>query len=57
MDITAELRALKGNMTYQEMSEKTGIPVRTLENWIGGQRKPPAYMIGLIQAKLKGPTN
>lgn len=46
------INELKGNMTYKEMSYKTGIPVRTLENWGLGTRTPPPYMYDLIKAKL-----
>ncbi len=30
----------------------TGIPERTMQNWLRGDRKPAPYMIGLIQAKI-----
>ena len=30
----------------------TGIPERTMQNWLRGDRTPAPYMVGLIQAKL-----
>lgn len=30
----------------------TGIPERTMQNWLRGDRKPASYMVGLIQAKI-----
>ena len=41
------------HLTQQKLSEITGIPVRTIENWETDNRKPPPYIPGLIQAKLE----
>lgn len=40
-------------MTQKQLSEVTGIPVRTIQNWEGGQRKCPEYIIELVKFKLE----
>lgn len=45
------LRAASG-MTQQAFADYFGIPKRTIENWEGGQRKCPAYLLELMQYKL-----
>lgn len=47
-----ELRSLSG-MTQKEFSEYFWIPQRSLENWEGGQRKCPDYLLDLMIYKLK----
>lgn len=47
-----ELRT-KSGMTQAQFSEYFGIPKRTIENWEGGQRKCPQYVIDLIEYKLR----
>ena len=37
---------------YHFVCEITGIPERTMQNWLKGYRTPAPYMVGLIQAKL-----
>ena len=39
-------------MTRKEFSEHTGIPVRTLEDWEAGRRRPPEYIPKLIAYQL-----
>lgn len=46
-----ELRK-KYNLTQKQLSEVTGIPCRTIQNWEGGQRKCPKYIIDLVSFKL-----
>ena len=46
-----ELRA-KSGMTQKQFSEYFGIPKRTIENWEGGQRKCPQYLLDLMEYKL-----
>ena len=41
------------NLTQSRMSEITGVPLRTIENWDEGIRKPAVYIPGLIEAKIK----
>ncbi len=40
-------------LTQQAMSELLGIPKRNIENWEGGQRKPPTWAERLIIEKLE----
>jgi transcriptional regulator with XRE-family HTH domain len=47
-----ELRELSG-MTQQAFGDYFGIPLRTIQNWEGGQRKCPDYLLDLIEYKLK----
>ena len=37
----------------KEFSEHVGIPVRTLEDWEAGRRRPPEYIPRLIEYQLK----
>lgn len=47
-----EIRTLSG-LTQQAFSEKYGIPKRSIENWEGGKRTPPEYMINLLERVVK----
>lgn len=47
-----ELRK-KNGMTQKEFSEFFNIPKRTIEDWEGGRRVPPVYVVELIQYKLE----
>lgn len=40
-------------MNRKEFSEHTGIPVRTLEDWEAGRRRPPEYIPRMISYQLK----
>ena len=40
-------------MTQKQLSEVTGIPVRTIQNWEGGQRKCPEYIVELVKFRLE----
>lgn len=31
-------------ITLKEASEQTGVPYKTMQNWVAGTRKPPAYV-------------
>jgi putative transcriptional regulator len=42
-----ELRAESG-LTQQALADLTHIPKRTIEDWEGGRRTPPDYLIELI---------
>lgn len=50
------LRKIK-NLTQQELSDILNIPLRTIENWENGNRKPPEYINELIRDKLLKMTN
>lgn len=40
-------------MTVTNLSKKTGVPKRTLEDWIAGRRTPPDYITKLLIEKLE----
>jgi len=40
-------------MTQRQFAEYFNIPKRTIENWEGGQRKPPPYVVELIEYKIR----
>ena len=43
----------KLKMTQKELSEACfDIPVRTIQDWEGGRRTPPKYMVMLIMSRL-----
>lgn len=46
-----EIRTAHG-LTQQAMSDITGIPKRTIENWEAGSRTPPAWLPKMISAFL-----
>ena len=39
---------MKYGLTQQQMSNITGIPHRTIQNWEGGQRKCPEYVADMV---------
>lgn len=43
---------LAAGLTQQKLSDLTEIPKRTIEEWEGGRRKPPAYVARLVLAEL-----
>lgn len=43
----------KFNLTQKSMSEITGIPTRTIEDWESGKRKATDYLINLIAFYLE----
>lgn len=55
-----ELRIRYG-LTQKQLSEITGIPERTIQNWEGGQRKCPEYVenmvAGLLEQKFVQPNH
>lgn len=40
-------------MTVTNLSKRTGVPKRTLEDWIAGRRTPPDYITKLLIEKLE----
>jgi DNA-binding transcriptional regulator YiaG len=44
---------LRSGLTQQQMSDRLGIPKRTIENWEGGQRSCPEWAEKLIIEKLE----
>lgn len=55
MDIAKSIKELREStgMSRKDFSERTGIPVRTLEDWEAGRRTPPEYIPRLIAYQLK----
>lgn len=51
MDTIKDLRTASG-MTQKALSDYFGIPKRTIENWEGGNRKCPPYLLELMRYKL-----
>jgi len=47
-----ELRASTG-MTQSEFGKYFNIPMRTIQNWEGGKRNCPKYLVELIEYKLE----
>lgn len=43
------------NLTQQQMSDLTGIPRRTIEDWESGRRNPPDWLPKMVQAYLADP--
>ena len=46
-----EIRKQAG-MTQQAFSEFLGIPKRTIEDWENERRKPPEYVVKLIEYRI-----
>ena len=51
MDIR-EMRAELGD-TQSEFADRYHIPFRTIQNWETGVRKPPAYIVSLLERQVK----
>ena len=47
-----ELRAKTG-LSQSKFAALIPLPVRTLQDWEQGNRKPPEYVINLIEYKLR----
>ena len=45
---TVEIRAILG-ISRVEFSRRYGIPIRTVEDWDYGRRKPPQWLLTLLQ--------
>ena len=51
--MTIKEARIAAGLTQQEMSERLGIPKRTIENWEQGNRVPPDYVERLVVEKLQ----
>ena len=49
---TIKDKRIELGLTQQLLSEITGVPLRTVQNWEGGQRKCPDYVEKMILDKL-----
>lgn len=47
-----EIRALTG-LSQDQFSKAYGIPLGTLQHWEAGERKPPEYVIKLLEKVVK----
>lgn len=47
-----EVRALTG-LSQAKFGAKYGIPKRTIEDWESGRRKPPEYLLKLLERAVK----
>ena len=43
----------KYSVNNRQLSVVTGIPMRSLQQWEKGERKPPEYIYGLIESALE----
>lgn len=49
---TIKSERVRLGLSQQQLSEITGVPFRTIQNWEGGQRKCPDYVEKMILDKL-----
>ena len=54
MDTANRIRSCreKYHLSRNSFSKLLGIPLRTVEDWESGRRKPPAYIPNLIESYL-----
>ena len=55
MESADKIRRLREQtgMTRKDFSIHIGIPLRTIEDWEAGRRRPPEYIPWLIEFQLK----
>lgn len=55
MEIAERIKALREEtgMTRKDFAEHLEIPLRTMEDWEQGRRRPPEYIPRLISYQLK----
>ncbi|SCP98012.1 helix-turn-helix domain-containing protein [Anaerobium acetethylicum] len=55
MEIGEKIKALRAEagLNRKEFAEHFGIPLRTVEDWEAGKRKPPEYIPRLIEYQIK----
>ena len=55
MESADKIRRLREQtgMTRKDFSIQIGIPLRTIEDWEAGRRKPPEYIPRLIEYHMK----
>ena len=47
-----EIRALTG-LSQNQFGAKYGIPARTIQDWEGGRRNPPPYVVSLLERVVR----
>ena len=50
--VLKDLRAMTG-LSQKAFGEWLHIPARTIEEWEAGRRKPPTYVVELIEYKVR----
>ncbi len=55
MEIGEKIKVLRteSGLNRKEFAEHFGIPLRTVEDWEAGKRKPPEYIPRLIEYQIK----
>lgn len=58
-ELTERIRTLRRRtgLTGKQFSQKYHIPFNTLRKWEGGFRKPPIYVVELLEYRIKGAKN
>lgn len=51
-----EMRTALGD-TQSEFAERYSIPFRTIQNWEAGVRKPPEYVVALLESRIQSDLN
>lgn len=51
-NVLKEIRAITG-LSQKAFGEWLNIPTRTIEEWEAGRRKPPEYVVELIEYKVR----
>lgn len=54
MEVSGKIRALRAEtgLNRKQFAEHFGIPLRTVEEWEAGRRKPPEYIPRLIKYQI-----
>lgn len=54
MELSERIRALRSEtgLNRKQFAEHFGIPLRTVEEWEAGRRKPPEYIPRLIKYQI-----
>lgn len=53
-ELTIKELCLKFSIGQSELSRRFGIPLRTVQHWYSGERKPPDYVVRMIRDLLEG---
>lgn len=55
MELAEKIRKIREQMglSRKDFSIHVGIPLRTIEDWEAGRRRPPEYVPRLIEYQLK----
>lgn len=55
MELAEKIRKIREQtrLSRKDFSIHVGIPLRTIEDWEAGRRRPPEYVLRLIEYQLK----